>query len=253
MWHLHADLGGPGKLGRPFSGANYRSRVRWGWGGRGASSESSLRPSRGKGFAEVNLGDVVRRSVLVAGVACVVVGVVLFGTSYSESTHNLNLPPSGRECYRITPPVSPEFGGTARLSWSGADPTFHLTIGPRLGSTCTATSALASGSGPSGSVSFAVTAGVTYVLNTTGSPDAVPATVQFSGPIWPLLTGIALALVGAGVSVLGVRPRTRPPLEPRGVIAPAARPGGPPGPGESGVGESSTSPPPPGAAPPPHR
>lgn len=160
----------------------------------------------------------MRQSIFIAGIVVIVVGVLLVGASFTLNTQATTVP-DPRTGEFLTFSATVLFSGTVTLAWSGADQSFRFTINQCADAACSPGAAVASGGGASGSVSFTVTGGVTYVVEALGNTLAVPVTLTFSGLTPLLLIGIVVAIAGAGVAFLGYVKKPKPRPAPRPVAA----------------------------------
>ena len=169
----------------------------------------------------------MRQDIFIAGIAIIIVGVLVAGGSFTQNSESTVIPQQGVSCLSYTPPIVG--GGTATFAWSGAGSGFHFIVAQQSGGPCGAGTIVANVSGSSGSVSFSVTGGVTYIALGTGNTVAVPVTVTVSGITPLLLGGIVVAVVGAGLAFAGYvmkdKPRRAraPPPAPRSILPPLPR------------------------------
>jgi hypothetical protein len=172
----------------------------------------------------------VRQEIFIAGIVVIIVGVLIAGDSLTltSDTESISNPATGcQNRLAITPPTV--FGGSESMSWAGAPSGFSFSVAKESGSSCSLGDIVATGSGTSGSVSFSVSAGTTYVVNASGNTAALPVSLSYSGVTLILLAGIAVAVVGAVLAFVGYVMRDRPrrarapPPAPKSILPPLAR------------------------------
>jgi hypothetical protein len=169
----------------------------------------------------------VRQGIFILGIVVIIIGVLIAGGSFTLNSQSNTIPQQGVGC--LTIPPSTLVGGSVTLAWSGADQGFSFSVYEQSGSGCDPGSLAAAGSGPSGSLTFSVSSGVTYVVLGSGNSLAVPVTLTVSGLTPLLLGGIVVAVGGAVLGFFGyimkAKPRRAraPPPAPRSILPPLPR------------------------------
>ncbi len=150
----------------------------------------------------------MRRGILIVGVVLVVLGVLLLGVSYVLGGASQSVTLTQGSVLEIT--ASGVGSSTLTLSWSGGTASTQLELTTCSNSACSvvSSSALATGTGASGSLSASISPGTQYavVLN-SGPPLSLDYTA--SGITYGMVIGIVLVVLGVVVALLGARAKAR--------------------------------------------
>lgn len=154
----------------------------------------------------------VRRIV---GIAVLVVGVILIALAFTVLNHFSETIPASSSQSSPTLAIVPQVvgSGTLTIGWSGATSDSTINVYPCSDSTCasfSSTTAVASGTGSSGSLSFSATGYSGYgVVSTSTAP--VTVNVSVVGISIAALIGIILAVIGLVLAVLPSKARASAP------------------------------------------
>ena len=182
----------------------------------------------------------MRRVIVIIGVILIVLGVLLIGANLLTSSQSVGVP-AGAERELVPSIVT---SGTLTISWSGASPLTAVTVYD-CGSACTPNqNPVGSGSGASGSISFSISPGHVYGIVQSGNVGGLTITANESAITYGMLIGIALAIIGLLLAIVGWRARAKLPAP-----APEAPPAAAPEASEPAAASEDVTAPPADAAP----
>ncbi|MCI4349434.1 MAG: hypothetical protein L3J93_04370 [Thermoplasmata archaeon] len=154
----------------------------------------------------------MRRGVFLIGVTLIAVGAIIALLSVVLSSFSVAIPAtSGPSAGQVGPlavtPPGLVGSGSITMSWNGAPSAFRFQIYQCSDATCAqrGTTPVATGGGSSGTVSFDVNSGTTYVVLAQANTNAVPSTWQLTGLTFLSLIGIVIAIGGGALAFAGYR------------------------------------------------
>jgi uncharacterized membrane protein len=149
----------------------------------------------------------MRRGIFIAGIAVLVVGVLLLALGYFLVSAQQSVTIPIGSALQLTP--TGIGSGSLSVSWSGAPAATKLYLTSAQPACPNPSGVLGNGSGASGSFSASLSSGSSYWLFICGTAQSVPVTYSVSGISYLMLIGIVLAILGAVIAALGVRARPK--------------------------------------------
>jgi hypothetical protein len=157
----------------------------------------------------------MRRGLFIAGVVVLVLGLLIFVGDYAYISQPSTVTVGGGSVDELTPSG---VGATQlSVSWSGGSSNTEVYLTTSTPSCPNSGSNVATGSGASGSFSASLASGSTYGLyfctgGAVSSSSSISVTTTATGFTWFMVIGIAIAVIGAIIAVLGYRaePKARP-------------------------------------------